>query len=126
MESEDVFERIQRGDFKNKIPYPDKNHPDLNDLLQKELEIQKQITLLQAKIEEIGWERRRKLQALRLAWGQEEAKLIGLFRKAVEEEYDMVGHPKADSLWNKAWEQGHSSGLSEVLNAYQDLVELVK
>lgn len=43
--------------------------------------------------------------------------------------YEYVGipldHPKANTLLSKCWEEGHSSGYSEVLNVGLDLVELV-
>lgn len=48
------------------------------------------------------------------------------FRHDLEVEYDMVGHPKADLLYAKAYELGHSGGMQEVANYYSDLVELVQ
>jgi hypothetical protein len=48
------------------------------------------------------------------------------FRKDLEEEHSMTGHPKADKLYAKAWEDGHSAGFAEVENVYSDLIELVK
>lgn len=44
----------------------------------------------------------------------------------LEEENDLVEHPKAGMLWSKAWEMGHSAGLSEVELYYNDLAELLK
>ena len=37
-----------------------------------------------------------------------------------------VSGPKADKAYSLAWEYGHSSGLSEVVNYFEDLVELIK
>jgi len=34
-------------------------------------------------------------------------------------------HPKADLLWEKAWDRGHSNGLSEIWFDLQDLSELL-
>lgn len=34
-------------------------------------------------------------------------------------------HPKLDLLWQKAWEMGHSYGLSEVKIHFDDLAELI-
>lgn len=34
-------------------------------------------------------------------------------------------NPKLDLLWGKAWEHGHSSGLSDVKYYFEDLVELI-
>jgi hypothetical protein len=47
------------------------------------------------------------------------------FKADLEAEYGMVGHPKADKLYAKAWDMGHSSGLNEVMYYYDDLSELV-
>lgn len=47
------------------------------------------------------------------------------FRHDLEVTFDMVGHPKADLLYSKAWQMGHAAGLLEVANYYSDLVELV-
>ena len=47
------------------------------------------------------------------------------FRRDLEVTFLMVGHPKADLLYGKAWQLGHAGGLLEVANAYSDLVELV-
>jgi len=46
-------------------------------------------------------------------------------RADLEVEYEMVGHPKADLLWTKAWNAGHGTGLGDVIYHYGDLHELV-
>lgn len=55
-----------------------------------------------------------------------EAKKVEDLRRQCETKFGMVGHPKAELLWSKAWEQGHSNGLQEVYNAYGDLVDLAR
>ncbi len=37
-----------------------------------------------------------------------------------------INHPKAEVVWNKAWERGHDSGLNEVFSELEDLADLVK
>lgn len=34
-------------------------------------------------------------------------------------------HPKAELLWEKAWDRGHDCGYSDVWNVIQDLKELI-
>lgn len=34
-------------------------------------------------------------------------------------------HPKAELLWDKAWDRGHHGGLAEVWNEIQDLKDLI-
>ena len=48
------------------------------------------------------------------------------FKRALEIVFDMGGNPKADKLFDLAWEYGHSCGFSEVLINYEDLLPLVK
>jgi hypothetical protein len=53
------------------------------------------------------------------------AALEAEFRHDLEVAHHMMGHAKADLLYGKAWQMGHSGGLHEVANYYADLVELV-
>lgn len=48
------------------------------------------------------------------------------FRKWLEASFDMEDHPKADTLWNLAWDKGHAHGYHEVYNEYNDLLDLVR
>lgn len=57
------------------------------------------------------------------AYRDGERAAINLFKQDLEEDYGTNNHPLADSLWRKAWEDGHSSGLHEVVGHYNDLVE---
>lgn len=60
------------------------------------------------------------------AYRADDARLKLKFRREVEEENNVKStHPKAGILWNKAWDRGISEGLVGVLNAYEDLVELI-
>lgn len=49
-----------------------------------------------------------------------------MLRKALEQEFGVVGHPKAEKLWSLAWDFGHAAGDHEVRAYYQDMVELLK
>ena len=60
------------------------------------------------------------------AYLDETFRLENLFVKDLFEELGIVGNPKAEMLWNKAWDRGNSSGYSEVYNEALDLVELIK
>lgn len=62
----------------------------------------------------------------RAAYYADEDRLAWVFRRDLEEENGVPhDHPKAQMLWDKSYEQGHSSGLSEIANVYDDLSELV-
>lgn len=56
---------------------------------------------------------------------QEEVKrLQDEFREDLISEYNMTGHPRANKLFNKAWDMGCSIGYEEVEYCFRDLVEL--
>ncbi len=58
---------------------------------------------------------------------QEEAKrLQEEFRHDLIAEYKMTHHPKADKLFNKAWDMGCSGGPEEIEYYFRDLVELFR
>jgi len=48
------------------------------------------------------------------------------FRTALETDEGMVGHPKAQRLWDLAWCYGHAEGWSEVRFWYLELVTLIE
>lgn len=47
------------------------------------------------------------------------------FRADLERENGTAGKPKADKLWELAWEEGHDAGLGSVVTEYERLVALV-
>jgi hypothetical protein len=44
----------------------------------------------------------------------------------MEANHGLSGHPKADKLYEIAWEFGHSAGYGEIEIYYDQLVDLVK
>lgn len=57
---------------------------------------------------------------------EEERRLTNLLKSDLELEHGVAGHAKADKVWSLAWEHGHSSGYSEVINYYEEFVELIQ
>jgi hypothetical protein len=55
---------------------------------------------------------------------EEQEKLKNEFREDLIAEYHMTNHPKANKIFDKAWELGHSKGHEEVEYYFQDLTEL--
>ena len=55
---------------------------------------------------------------------EENLRLQNEFRRDLIEKYKMTNHPKADVIFDKAWDIGCSSGLESVDYYFQDLKEL--
>ena len=49
----------------------------------------------------------------------------GRLQADLEAEYGVTGNPKAELLWSKAYDRGHSGGMGEVINVWTDLVDLI-
>lgn len=79
---------------------------------------------LNTEIETIKTKEATRLERIRV--NEEANRVTTALRKELEAKNDMTDHPKADLLWSKAWEHGHSSGLEDVRCWYNDLVELIK
>jgi hypothetical protein len=55
---------------------------------------------------------------------EENLRLQEEFRKDLIEKYNMTGHPKANQLFDKAWDFGCSLGYDAIEDYFQDLKEL--
>ena len=72
---------------------------------------------------EVGMEEFRKhTEAFRAA----ERDAMSRFKADVLAENGITDHPKADKLYEMAWERGHSSGIQEVAMYAEELSELLK
>jgi acyl-CoA reductase-like NAD-dependent aldehyde dehydrogenase len=111
----DVIAKIIRGDYVIK-PVVCEPPAYLDQAIQDA-----RAALAKAEDERRDW--RNKIQQQR----QQSARLTTqCFRADLEAEFGMAGHPKAGKIWDKAWEDGHSYGLVEVVNTYAELVDLLK
>lgn len=60
------------------------------------------------------------------AYREESGRLHELFIADLFAEYGVTDNPKADKCFYLAWQHGHSSGLEEVANYFNEFVELIK
>lgn len=58
-------------------------------------------------------------------WKRENRRIHEEFKKDLFDELEISDNPKAEILFSKAWEYGHSAGFEEVYNYACDLVELI-
>ena len=61
-----------------------------------------------------------------IAWREHEALLIEEVKARIATKHEISRGAKFEKAWRLAWEYGHSSGLPEVENYFDDLVELIK
>lgn len=116
-----VYDKINNGDYKNKLPYP--QNP-------KKPYLKKDATPAEIRAYADAVENypvhEEAYKAMQKTYYEESRELENKFIADLEAEFDIVGHPKAGLLYSKAYERGHSGGFSEVLSYYEDLVELLK
>lgn len=122
----DVREKIAAGFYESKLPVASRVLPKPQMLSKRadELTDLEVINLTRVKKEYEAAVAERKANAK--ARSADSVRLSDLFRLDVEVENGTRGHPKADKLWNMAYERGHSGGFSEILSEYEDIVGLVK
>jgi RNase adaptor protein for sRNA GlmZ degradation len=60
------------------------------------------------------------------AYNEDQTRLNEEFYNDLMEHLELVGHPKANKVYNLAYQFGHSAGYSEVLYYAEELAELVK
>lgn len=109
-----IRDKITAGEYKNKVPYSVDKVPideDKMTVRQAREHKEEQVTLRR--------EHQRKYSA-------ESSRLMMLFRADLESDNSMTNHPKANILWDMAYDRGHSSGYESIVSEYEELVELVK
>lgn len=115
-----VWNKLEANAYRNPVPFPaSPRKPRLN-MKASPAEVRAYADELEAY--DVAMVRYREEVA---AYYARNVALEAEFRHDLELEYHMVGHPKADLLYGKAWERGHSGGLQEVASAYSDMVDLV-
>lgn len=55
----------------------------------------------------------------------DELRLKQTFKRDLEDEYDTYSHPKAQKLFDMAWERGHAKGHQSIAAEYAELAELL-
>lgn len=110
----DIYEHIANGRYENHVPL------DVPALV-----IDADTTTI-ARAEELRNEHATLKREQRGRYREEEARLNALFRADLEVEHGLVGHPKAERLFEMAWDRGHSGGFREVAEHYAELAELVQ
>lgn len=69
---------------------------------------------------------RDRARAGREEYDRKNAECDAEFKAALAKEFNLTGHPKFDLLFRIAWDEGHSSGYSEVAGYAATLAELLQ
>lgn len=66
------------------------------------------------------------LKAAQTAYYAETSRLQEQFKQDLFAELEITNHPMREKMYSQAWDDGHSSGLSEVYNCALSLVNLIE
>ena len=120
----DIYAKIKAGHYEPNVKYP--TRPQEPAVLRK---LAGQLTGGETGL--IGTVRSRYEQAMadyqdaQAAYRKAETEARQRFRADLEEENGTGPNPKADLIFQKAWDRGHAGGYHDVANVYNDLVELI-
>lgn len=119
-----TYQKFLAGEYTNKATYPSKPaEPAVLRKRAKELTDDEVATL--GEVSRAYDEAKATYEADRRNYGTESGRLTTLLQADLEAEYGVTGHPKANLLWEKAYDRGHSAGMGEVINVWTDLVDLI-
>ncbi len=133
--TETVHDKIKRSAYNPTLAHPNRHAFTLIHVYHKGTVIEKGVAastvtnemrdawkkagyVVDTSIDEVG------LKAARDAYNGQNSGLIEQFQKDLEEENGMVGHPKADAVFNKA--RNDRPNFQEQADEYEALAELVK
>ena len=110
----EVIDKIRNGVYENKLIFPRK----------QDFMIYKKCEYCGSKYKDK--EEEKKYTVAKLKYRHEDAAMLEKLKQDLIREAGIEGHPKADTLWNLAYGQGHSAGFQEIHNQFFELLDLVK
>ena len=51
--------------------------------------------------------------------------IFNQFKEELFRKYQIISSPRSEFLWSRCWEEGHSSGLSEIENVFENWVDIL-
>lgn len=113
-------EQIIRGHFDSKLDYPPRPRKPLLHRNHTSQDAANYAVLLKDYEKELV-EQKAKLGA----YGMDQQRLMNEFKQKAFEHCGIEDHPKRETAWNMAWENGHSAGLASVLDHLEELSDLL-
>jgi len=111
MKYAELYQNIVRGDYDSKLPYP----PYRKDKNDNYADRERHLTADQ----EMKEARKNDKHQLKEAFTAD-------LRQYIEHELGTITNDQFNAIFDKAWEDGHSSGYSEVLIYADDIIDVVK
>lgn len=121
-------------DYKNNAPYPNKKDFTTIFVYSKGVvlfkgtreEVEQELGkdfgkkyVVEISVDEVDYKK------VRDAYYAEENRLYEKFKQDLFEEYEVENNPNREKAFSLAWENGHSSGYSEVAGYFDDYVDLI-
>jgi hypothetical protein len=94
-----IYDKLNDGEYKNTYPYPNASYLKKN-----------------------GWDDR--LKEEKAEYNRHEQVMYEKFKADALFDVGLENHPNKDAIYSYAWQEGHSSGYSEVYQYLSDISEL--
>lgn len=117
----DIYDRIEAGEFENKVRYPSKPHKPRLSVDHSVAEVKQYVESLE--IYEVELER---WQDDMKVYRDAERSAKQHFKESLLAYLDIADHPLAEKLYSMAWDRGHSEGLYRIAEEADELSELLK
>lgn len=112
-----IWDKIANGEYENKLPW----HPSDEQLA----DINSQIDDAKRVVEDLKYSREKLRKEQHNLYDAESTRIAARFKTDLFKEFGVEGNPKAEKCYAKAYDQGHSSGYSEIANCFAAIVELI-
>ena len=122
--SDDIFVRIERGDYRCKLPYPDK--PKKHGIFNKRAGDLSNTELRELPIHRQAYDNAlAEYDKAKKAYYAEDGRLQDKFIRDLAEYHGIpADDPFFQAMWGIAYQQGHSGGYSEIANEFLELMPL--
>ncbi len=111
-----VYDKLKDGYYKPKLPYPSK----------ADFAIEEVVETKSFGTKTFHGTDNESFKAAQDAYNKEDHALYEEFKADAFAEAGITGNPKAQLCWDLAWQHGHASGYSDVLNYLVEFAELIK
>jgi hypothetical protein len=122
-----MYQDIVDGKYKTKLPFVSTPPSRSVNRVIMDLAVATDEQIAQARADKAEYEKKWvEAKEMQKAFRDDEARLETLFKNDLFEFFDVKDNPKADLLYSKCYDLGHSGGMTEVYSKFDDLVDLIR